>query len=296
MRRINTPDGLYHNADPVAGEAGTIVTAESLNAIQEEIVAVITAAGITLDPADNAQLLAAIQSITGGGIAWGAITGKPATATRWPVWDEVDEKPWFGSASLANVDDFATAAQGVKADAALPANGGTAVNTLFQTPNDGAANIALRVGANDVNKQMALVAYNGKMRWDYSGNLWYGSGSMSWAFAGVDKMTLSKAGDLLLAGCVTTPAGSANGLVIERSAGNVGVRIWKDSPASDIVYFDQANGADIVFRTSGNVERLRISASTGAVSISSLVAAGAITGASVRSTGTIMAAGGFQIG
>ncbi|GAP66254.1 hypothetical protein MBSD_n1558 [Mizugakiibacter sediminis] len=93
MRRIDTPDGLYHDFDPQSGEAGTIVKAAPMNAIQEEIIAVITGAGLTLDPNANNQLWQAIQAITGGGVAWGAITGKPETATRWPTWLEVTGKP-----------------------------------------------------------------------------------------------------------------------------------------------------------------------------------------------------------
>lgn len=65
MRRINTSDGLYRNADPMAGQQGTIVTAEALNAIQEEIASVITAAGIALNPEDDRQLLKAIIAFTG---------------------------------------------------------------------------------------------------------------------------------------------------------------------------------------------------------------------------------------
>lgn len=113
MQRIDTSDERYHDADPLNGVAGTVVKAGPLNSLQEEIIAVITAAGIPLDPAANDQLYQAILAVTGNGqIAWGAITGKPATyppsahdqdwstitgkpdsATRWPAWDEVTGKP-----------------------------------------------------------------------------------------------------------------------------------------------------------------------------------------------------------
>lgn len=80
MRRIDTPDGLYHDADPNAGVAGTVVKAGPLNSLQEEIISVITAAGLELDDASTRQLLDAILAITGGGaLPWGAITDKPAT-------------------------------------------------------------------------------------------------------------------------------------------------------------------------------------------------------------------------
>jgi hypothetical protein len=79
MRRINTPDGLYHNADVLAGIQGTVVDANALNSIQEEIIAVIVGAGVDLDPGSNTQLRDAIAAITGGGVEWGAIKNKPAT-------------------------------------------------------------------------------------------------------------------------------------------------------------------------------------------------------------------------
>ncbi|UPG87039.1 hypothetical protein L2Y94_06690 [Luteibacter aegosomatis] len=77
MRRINTPDGLYHNADVLAGVQGTVVDADALNAIQEEIIAVITDAGMELDPSSKTQLRDAIAAITGAGVEWGAIKHKP---------------------------------------------------------------------------------------------------------------------------------------------------------------------------------------------------------------------------
>ncbi|HEY4294504.1 tail fiber domain-containing protein [Luteibacter sp.] len=79
MRRINTSDGLYHNADVLAGVQGTVVDADALNAIQEEIIAVITDAGMELDASSNTQLRDAIAAITGAGVEWGAIKNKPAT-------------------------------------------------------------------------------------------------------------------------------------------------------------------------------------------------------------------------
>lgn len=49
---------------------------------------------------------------------WGTILNIPATATRWPTWAEVTGKPTFGTASAKDVEFFAVAAQGAKADAA----------------------------------------------------------------------------------------------------------------------------------------------------------------------------------
>jgi hypothetical protein len=63
MERINSGDGLFHDGDPFNGITGTMVTADWLNSIQEELVSVIAAAGLALDPAQSDQLLEAIQTL-----------------------------------------------------------------------------------------------------------------------------------------------------------------------------------------------------------------------------------------
>lgn len=63
MERINAPGGVFVDGDPFNGIQGTMVTADWLNSIQEEIVAVITAAGIALDPDDQTQLLQALVEL-----------------------------------------------------------------------------------------------------------------------------------------------------------------------------------------------------------------------------------------
>lgn len=62
--------GYFSSGNPTTGVPATVVTADWLNANQEEIVSVILAAGIPLAKSSNGQLLAAIQSlISGGGTA-----------------------------------------------------------------------------------------------------------------------------------------------------------------------------------------------------------------------------------
>lgn len=64
MHRIDGPgatvDNKFTEGDPVSAVPATQVTDDWLNAVQEEITAVILSAGITLNKANNAQLLAAI--------------------------------------------------------------------------------------------------------------------------------------------------------------------------------------------------------------------------------------------
>lgn len=79
MHRIDgegaTVDNRFSEGNPATGAIATAVTADWANAVQEEIVAVITAAGIPLAKADNAQLLAAILSLIAGGGAAVAAAG-----------------------------------------------------------------------------------------------------------------------------------------------------------------------------------------------------------------------------
>lgn len=67
MHRIDsagaTVGGLWTEGDPGTGVPATEISAEWMNAVQEEIISVLTEAGMTPVKASNAQLLAAIISI-----------------------------------------------------------------------------------------------------------------------------------------------------------------------------------------------------------------------------------------
>ena len=67
MHRIDTstatPDHKFTEGDPTIPVAATTVSAEWLNAVQEELVAVITGAGLELQKSDNGQLWQAISQL-----------------------------------------------------------------------------------------------------------------------------------------------------------------------------------------------------------------------------------------
>lgn len=67
MHRIDTstatPDNKFTEGDPTVPVAATTVSAEWLNAVQEELVAVITGAGLELQKSDNGQLRQAISQL-----------------------------------------------------------------------------------------------------------------------------------------------------------------------------------------------------------------------------------------
>ena len=60
-------NGEWTNGNVAAGTAPTILDAAWLNTVQRELINVITAAGLTLDPNNDAQLLAALKVGIGPG-------------------------------------------------------------------------------------------------------------------------------------------------------------------------------------------------------------------------------------
>lgn len=74
MHRVDGPgndSGSFVEKDPQMGIAGTTITADIMNAFQEEIAGVIEGSGASLNKPDNGQLLAAILTL--GGAAENAI-------------------------------------------------------------------------------------------------------------------------------------------------------------------------------------------------------------------------------
>jgi hypothetical protein len=61
-RAYGTP-GYFQGGNPLTGVDATIVDEDWANAMQEELVAIVLAAGITLDKTNRAQVLAAIRSL-----------------------------------------------------------------------------------------------------------------------------------------------------------------------------------------------------------------------------------------
>ena len=78
MHRIDTstatPDHKFTEGDPAVPVAATTVSAEWLNAVQEELVAVITGVGLELKKSDNGQLWQAISQLI--------TNAKPGLATK----------------------------------------------------------------------------------------------------------------------------------------------------------------------------------------------------------------------
>lgn len=74
---IGATSGYFTEGDPGVGILGTKVSADWLNAVQEEIAGVIEGAGLTLDKSDGSQLHAAIDSLIAGGSIGGTLGTDP---------------------------------------------------------------------------------------------------------------------------------------------------------------------------------------------------------------------------
>ena len=61
-------DNMFVEGSPTTGQEATRVTADWLNAVQEEVIALIAAMGVSLDAEDNTQLATVIQSLHKGRI------------------------------------------------------------------------------------------------------------------------------------------------------------------------------------------------------------------------------------
>jgi predicted amidohydrolase YtcJ len=65
VRHPTAPDGIFVDGNPLMGVVPTRITAEHQNALQEEVVNAIKAAGITPAHDDNTQLAQAIRQLSG---------------------------------------------------------------------------------------------------------------------------------------------------------------------------------------------------------------------------------------
>jgi len=81
MRRIGSSNGLFVDGNASNGTPGTIVTAAWLNAVQEEIISVLTAAGVTIDPAKTDQLSTAMATLLRGRATVSVAGGAGVTLT-----------------------------------------------------------------------------------------------------------------------------------------------------------------------------------------------------------------------
>ena len=144
MHKIDTPDatrdGRFTEGDPTVPIPATTVSADWLNAVQDEVLAVLSAAGLAPAKNNNAQLLAALKKIVG--------TVNALTATRLETARAIDGVPFDGTADIHHYTTCATAAGTAAKTAALAGfklQTGSALRVKFANANT-AAGATLNVG------------------------------------------------------------------------------------------------------------------------------------------------------
>ena len=144
MHKIDTPDatrdGRFTEGDPTVPVPATTVSADWLNAVQDEVLAVLNAAGLAPAKNNNAQLLAALKKIVG--------TVNALTATRFETARTIDGVPFDGTADIHHYTTCATASGTAAKTAALAGfrlQTGAALRVKFANTNT-AANPTLNVG------------------------------------------------------------------------------------------------------------------------------------------------------
>ena len=79
--------GEFTEGNPGSGVAATLLKAAWLNAVQRELVHVVEGAGLTLDAADDSQILKAIQAIQVNANTWLKLGGNPTTIAGFGITD-----------------------------------------------------------------------------------------------------------------------------------------------------------------------------------------------------------------
>lgn len=122
MQPIGTPDGLFHDGNPATGDLGTIVSALWLNAlqgatrsVQSELLSVLTAAGIAIDPAKSNQVLDSIKKI-----AWGTTQARPTTLAGYGITDAIPSSDKGAAGGVATLDQNGFVSESQLAIGALP--------------------------------------------------------------------------------------------------------------------------------------------------------------------------------
>ena len=81
------PLGEFTEGNPGAGVPATLLKAAWLNAIQRELAHLVEGSGLTLDAADDSQILKAIQAIQTSAATWLKLSGKPTTVAGFGITD-----------------------------------------------------------------------------------------------------------------------------------------------------------------------------------------------------------------
>jgi len=151
MQIINTSDGLFRDGNPASGEPGTIVPAAWLNSMQSELLSVLSANGITPDPAKTTQLLDAVKKL-----AWNSTSARPSTLAGYGITDAAP----INSPVLTGTPTAPSAASGTNTtQLATTAFVQTSVNGRLVKSVAGGANVTLTA----TEAGYAILEFNGAL-------------------------------------------------------------------------------------------------------------------------------------
>lgn len=147
--------GEWTNGNVAAGTPPTIIDAAWLNTVQREIANVVINAGLTLDPANDAQLLAALKLLTGPGRLLSApkVFSASGTYTPTPGTTKIRVKVWGagggGSGALNSAAQGAcSGGGGAYAETWMPITAGSTTSvTVGSGGTAGGANSTISGGA-----------------------------------------------------------------------------------------------------------------------------------------------------
>lgn len=139
-----TGDGRFTEGNPSTGTPATVVNAQWMNAVQDEIVGVIEGAGLPLEKTDSTQLLAAISALAtaqvralypiGSVYVNASDSRNPALIFGFGTWAAIAGRAIFGFSASEVEFDAAGETGGNKTHNHGGTTGGTAI-TIDQMPN-----------------------------------------------------------------------------------------------------------------------------------------------------------------
>lgn len=100
--------GEFTEGNPGAGVAATSLKAAWLNAVQRELVHLVEGAGLTLDAADDSQILKAIQALQVNASTWLKLSDKPTTIAGFGITDAYAKGETYTRLEINALTDQAT--------------------------------------------------------------------------------------------------------------------------------------------------------------------------------------------
>lgn len=152
-------NGEWTNGNVAAGTAPTILDAAWLNTVQRELDNVVTGGGLTLDPTNDAQVLAALKLLIKGGVTGvvgearnAKMTVATASATATFTADELIVGTALGGlqyrlGSFSKTINLATVGAGGMDTGTAPASGYVALYAIYNPTTQGSALIAVNATA-----------------------------------------------------------------------------------------------------------------------------------------------------